>query len=310
MVKATGPCLLLARPTSKPLDRSRHDGEELHVRIVALRSSRAPTRIRTASPAGRRDRWRCACRRRRRHRARSCPAGPTTQRAAVYGSESTSASTLYSSFSRAASTSSCSGPTVPRIGSRRPTVGNSTCIRPFFFELPNRLVELLEAHVAQARDAEVLRREIAGSADTSAACRHRACRRCRTARDSPGRRRRRETPARSSRACRRRTGTAAPRESPAPCARVGDHHVLLEHARADAQERDAIAMPAVHVRLDLEDEPAEVRRLGRNHAVIARRGPSAAAPARSSAFRNGSRPKFDSALPKNTGVCRKSRYAW
>ena len=39
-----------------------------------------------------------------------------------------------------------------------------------------------------------------------------------------------------------------------PLARVGDHHVLLEHARADAQERDAIAMPLVHVRLDLEDE--------------------------------------------------------
>ena len=48
-----------------------------------------------------------------------------------------------------------------------------------------------------------------------------------------------------------------------PFARVGDHHVLLEHARADPQERDAIAMPLVHVRLDLEDEPAEVRRLGR-----------------------------------------------
>ena len=54
-----------------------------------------------------------------------------------------------------------------------------------------------------------------------------------------------------------------------PFARVGDHHVLLEHARAHAQERDAIAMPLVHVRLDLEHEAAEVRRLGRNHAVIA-----------------------------------------
>ena len=43
-----------------------------------------------------------------------------------------------------------------------------------------------------------------------------------------------------------------------PFARVGDHHVLLEHARADAQERHAIAMALVHVRLDLEHEPAEV----------------------------------------------------
>src|SRR6188474_2234543 len=46
-----------------------------------------------------------------------------------------------------------------------------------------------------------------------------------------------------------------------PFARVDNDHVLFEHARADAQERDAIAMPLVHVRLDLEHEPAEVRRL-------------------------------------------------
>ena len=34
---------------------------------------------------------------------------------------------------------------------------------------------------------------------------------------------------------------------------------LVEPARADAQERDAVAVPRVHVRLDLEDEAGEVR---------------------------------------------------
>ncbi len=51
--------------------------------------------------------------------------------------------------------------------------------------------------------------------------------------------------------------------------RVGDDHVLFEHARADAQERHAIPVAAVHVRLDLEDEPAERRRVRRNQALVA-----------------------------------------
>ena len=42
--------------------------------------------------------------------------------------------------------------------------------------------------------------------------------------------------------------------------RVVDGHVLLEDARADAHERDAVAVALVHVRLDLEDEAGEDRR--------------------------------------------------
>src|SRR4029453_14337094 len=49
--------------------------------------------------------------------------------------------------------------------------------------------------------------------------------------------------------------------------RVGQDHVLLEDARADAHKGDAIAMAAIHVRLDLEHESAERRRIGRDRAV-------------------------------------------
>jgi hypothetical protein len=38
---------------------------------------------------------------------------------------------------------------------------------------------------------------------------------------------------------------------------VGDDHVALEFARADADEGDAVAVPGVHVGLDLEDEAGE-----------------------------------------------------
>ena len=41
--------------------------------------------------------------------------------------------------------------------------------------------------------------------------------------------------------------------------RVHDRHVFGEPPRADAQERDTIAVTRVHVRLDLEDEAREIR---------------------------------------------------
>src|SRR5687768_3806611 len=47
-----------------------------------------------------------------------------------------------------------------------------------------------------------------------------------------------------------------------PLSLVDDHHVFLEQAGANAQEGDAVAMPLVHVRLNLEDEAAEVHGFG------------------------------------------------
>ena len=86
------------------------------------------------------------------------------------------------------------------------------------------------------------------------------------------RRRRPERPREPSRDRGRRTGrraTAAARVEP----RVDHEHVLRQPARADAQERDAIAVARVHVRLDLEDEPREVG-IGRlDVPASARRGP-------------------------------------
>src|SRR6476619_2643602 len=43
--------------------------------------------------------------------------------------------------------------------------------------------------------------------------------------------------------------------------RVSDDHVALEFSRADADEGNAVTMPRVHVRLDLEHEAGEPGRL-------------------------------------------------
>ena len=51
-------------------------------------------------------------------------------------------------------------------------------------------------------------------------------------------------------------------------ARVEDLHVALEPAGADAQERDAIAVQRVHVRLDLEDEAGELLGIRTDDAVV------------------------------------------
>ena len=92
-------------------------------------------------------------------------------------------------------------------------------------------------------------------------------------------------------------------------AAVGHRHVLGEAARADADERHAIAMARIHVRLDLEDETGEAL-VGRADEARRRSARGCGGGASStSARRNGSRPKLVSALPKNTGVCRPARYS-
>ena len=53
-------------------------------------------------------------------------------------------------------------------------------------------------------------------------------------------------------------------------AAVRQHHVLFEAARAYSHERDSIAVPRIHVRLNLEDEAAESIVGGVHHARIAR----------------------------------------
>ena len=88
----------------------------------------------------------------------------------------------------------------------------------------------------------------------------------------PGRRRRGCRPRRPPRrACAPARGTACGLASLSvlPGAHVRHLHAALEPPRADAHERDAVAVRAIHVRLDLEDEAREARR-GR-----ARRRPSA-----------------------------------
>ncbi len=87
-------------------------------------------------------------------------------------------------------------------------------------------------------------------------------------------------------------------------ARVAHGHVALELARADAHERDAVAVARIHVRLNLEDEAGERRRPpGRRP-----RAPPAAAPSSTNPSRKSCTPKFVTALPKNTGVARPAQH--
>ena len=82
---------------------------------------------------------------------------------------------------------------------------------------------------------------------------------------------------------------------------VGDDHPPLEPARAHPQERDAVAVRPVHVRLHLEHEARE-RRV--EAAAACRRRPREArgAGARSTTASSSSRtPKLVSAEPKNVG---------
>ena len=90
---------------------------------------------------------------------------------------------------------------------------------------------------------------------------------------------------------------------------VEHHHVLRETAGADADEGDAVAVPRIHVRLDLEDEPREALVGRADDPGVAQARLRRRAPAPRARCRNGSRPKLVSALPKNTGVCRPARYS-
>ena len=83
----------------------------------------------------------------------------------------------------------------------------------------------------------------------------------------------------------------------------------LELARAHAQERDAIAVRRVHVRLHLEHEAAEALVLGRRSRRRELSCGPGAGHMSANASRNGSTPKLVSALPKNTGVIAPRRNA-
>ena len=76
-------------------------------------------------------------------------------------------------------------------------------------------------------------------------------------------------------------------------------------ARAQAQERDAVTMPRIHVGLDLEHEPGQrlLERLTCLSRVARAGGPARAHEGASSS----STPKLLIAEPKNTGVCRPPR---
>lgn len=80
-------------------------------------------------------------------------------------------------------------------------------------------------------------------------------------------------------------------------------HATLEFARANAHERDAVAVIFVHVRLDFEHEAAEIVALRVDLLAGKRVGirQRTRRPGARNSFRKGSTPKFVSAEPKNTG---------
>src|SRR2546428_3186433 len=128
--------------------------------------------------------------------------------------------------------------------------------QPFFLELLEPLVELLVARVLQAHAPEVLRGE---ARQIEEAYRRAGMQRVADADlsrvhetdDVPGTRDAdRLAVAAEEPVCARRPDRFAD-------AAVGHRHVFGEPAGADADERDAIAMARIHVRLDLEHEPGE-----------------------------------------------------
>ena len=111
-----------------------------------------------------------------------------------------------------------------------------------------------------------------------------------------------------------KASSAAARSAGHEGQRVGDAHLLAEAhvvqphaaavlARAQAHEGDAVAMPRIHVRLDLEHEAGELapRRLDLALARRARQRRRARASTKSAS--SSSTPKLLIAEPKNTGVC-------
>ena len=92
-----------------------------------------------------------------------------------------------------------------------------------------------------------------------------------------------------------------------PSALVLHLHRRRVAAGAHAEERDAVAVLGVHVRLDLEHEAGErgFRRL--RPSARRRRAAAAAAPSRSARCRISCTPKLLMPEPKNTGVCRPAR---
>ena len=93
-----------------------------------------------------------------------------------------------------------------------------------------------------------------------------------------------------------------------PGGRVGEHHAALEAARADADERHAVAVRAVHARLHLEHQARRAAwSSGRGVALGVRRGLPAAGARSTSASSSRPTPKPCSAAPNSTGVATPAR---
>ena len=243
----------------------------------AAAGSSGATAIRRAAPGARRGPRRAGCPTSGSRGRDSVLASQLTQRSATYEIWSILQSTLYSCFSRASTMSSCSGPTTPRIGSRRPCTGKTTCIRPSSSSCVTPFSNCFDALVEQPRPAEVLGGE----------ARHRgiAHRRSGVERVADG-----ELAGIGQADDVARVGAldgfALAAEEPVGSrgahgvahARVHERHVLLEHPRAHAHEGHAVAMLAVHVRLDLEHEAGEPRGQRATRAPVRTSAAAATAP--------------------------------
>ena len=84
-------------------------------------------------------------------------------------------------------------------------------------------------------------------------------------------------------------------------------HALVELARTNAHEGDAVAVGRVHVRLDLEHEAGELVFVRLHDALLGLARHAAAARIRRRRPSSSSMPKLLIAEPKNTGVWRRRR---
>ena len=113
--------------------------------------------------------------------------------------------------------------------------------------------------VGRPGHGEVLGREARDAPGTRRRRSRTASRRPAHRRRSRGRRRLRGTPPRASRAPGRTPSARTSWRRACPVRPWVTHHAALEPARADAQERDAVAVGLVHVGLHLEDEAGHGR---------------------------------------------------
>ena len=169
----------------------------------------------------------------------------------------------YSVSSRYCTTSNCSGPTAPSSGTRAQRVGQFVGLTtPSCSSCVQAVAEPLELRggVGCAGKRSTPARSAGFRRSTTAGVLGAACRRCANSDCPRCRRRRRRRPRPRSRA--RGPKSLCELDEPhASCrSRMRHRHVALELAGDDADERDAVAVLRVHVRLDLEDEAGEGRR--------------------------------------------------